>query len=101
VRLPDRQAFEAHLRAEGLLDPAAAGLKAFFGETVLDDYAASKSNPPTGEELVFRALKHYKGSSGAAVARAIVAETDQAGQPKVPAGVRELLERAGIVLGLP
>lgn len=100
VVLPEGQAFEAHLRAEGFITHAEAGLREFFGDQVLEEYAASCDHPPSGEELVYRALRHYKGTCGAAVARAICADTDEDGRPRMPSAVREALKRASAHLEL-
>lgn len=100
VVLPDGQAFEAHLRAEGFIAHAEAGLREFFGDQVLEEYAASCDHPPSGEELVYRALRQHKGTCGAAVARAICAEMDEDGRPRMPSAVREVLQRASAHLEL-
>lgn len=98
VRLPSGQAFERHLLAEGHAEAVREGIDEFYGSEALEEYATATGFGGDEEELLFRFLRHNKGTYGAAVARAIVSRHDDEGRPMLPSGVRQLLERAEGVL---
>ena len=53
-----------------------------------------------GDTLLIKFLDGNKGTYGAAVARAIVANIRAAGQPQIPELIVELLDRADRILGV-
>lgn len=99
VWLPEGQAFERHLVEEGPLDAIEAGIADVYGERALDEYASRRGwESLARKELVFRFLRHYKGSYGAGVAQAIVEARQAAGQDLLPGAIRQLFERADELL---
>lgn len=99
VLLPDGQAWEPYLLAEGLREPMEKGIASLYGATALDEFRSggnrSKLDP---DQLVLRFLNSRKGSHGRATAEAIIAVLDGNGRPTIPEKIRNLFERADELL---
>lgn len=95
VMLPDGQAWEPYLLAEGLRDPMEAGIASFYGTTALDEFrSVGKNSELDPDQLVLRFLSARKGSHGRPTAEAIIAVPGAGGLPTIPSKIRLLLQRA-------
>lgn len=92
VMLPEGMNYEKYLVSEGLQRAVKQGIANLYGTDALLRY--SKGNKGLdGDDLLIRFLDKYKGTYGADVAEAIIAEG------VIPSQVLELLERADHILG--